>query len=195
MNRTISAIPAEKETKLHDLVRLTRQTFNELLEQWKPHFDGDESLLYEHCRPFLDHAQRICDEEPADPCYGIYALTAKSENGGPAYEGFTHINHKLPKTPSSEVRLVWNTLHPRYETEISPEQLAAFTVSYIVGAISLAKGELSSHSVRIYLGNATDKSYAQGIVASMRAEMNGDSPIEFAGNWLHIKDVQRVELP
>jgi hypothetical protein len=181
------------EGKVFSLVRLDGGSFEKLLEQWKPHFDGDEDLLYEHCRPFLDHAQKICAENPPDPCYGIWALIRQHDNGDLHYEGFTHINHKLPKTPNAELRLVWNTLHPRYETEITPELLATFTVSYIVESIKLAKGELSAHSVRIYLGNATDRAYAQGIVASMRTEMGDNSPIEFAGNWLHITDVTRVD--
>ncbi|NEI61397.1 hypothetical protein [Rhizobium leguminosarum] len=175
------------------LARIDLAGFKDLLTQWEPHFDGDSGLLYDHCRPFLDHAERICGEKPQDPTYGIWALI--NENGGKkTYEGFTHINHKLPRTPHAEVRLVWNALHPRYENEFEPETLAQFTVSYIVGAIKLAKGDLLAQSVRIYLGNATDKSYAQGIVASMKSEMNGTSPIEFAGNWLHIVDVTKIDV-
>jgi hypothetical protein len=178
---------------VYTLIRLDSVSFSELLGQWRPHFNGDEDLLYEHCRPLLDHAERICNEIPPDPSYGIFALTSLRSDAL-SYEGFTHVNHKLPRTPSSEVRLVWNALHPKYERELTPELLAEFTVSYIVGAIKLAQGSLLAKSVRIYMASAVDRSYAQGIVASMRVQMGDESPIEFAGNWLHIGGIEPIAV-
>lgn len=173
------------------LRRLDLTGFRELLDQWTPLFNGDADLLYEHCRPHLEHAERICGEDPPDLQYGIYALIRHTD-GTIVYEGFTHVNHKLPNSPDAEVRMVWNTLSPRYETALTPEILADFTVAYISGAIDLAKNSLPANAVRVYLGNATDRQYAQGIMAVMQSRTDVD--VAFAGNWLHINGVTTLEL-
>jgi hypothetical protein len=175
---------------LLELKRLNSVEFDILEKQWQVYFDGDQSYLFDHCKPHLEHARSICSEDPHDPRYGIYALISSSDG---TYEGFTHVNHKLPRTADSEVRLVWNTLSPVYETALDSERLALFTASYIFGAINLARGELRSNSVRIYLGNGTDRQYAQGIVVSMREKLGEKSPIEFAGNWLHIREIELID--
>ena len=177
-----------------ELVRIYKAEFDELRKQWAPYFDGDQDLLYDHCRPHLDHAERICNENPPDATYGIYALVERKGHAI-SYEGFTHINHKLPRTTASEVRLVWNTLHPKFENDLTPEHLASFTVSYIVGAIKLAKNEMAAESVRVYLGNGTDRRYAEGIAAYMKSGTTTASPIAMKGNWLHIGNIRDVKIP
>ncbi len=176
------------------LERLDQTSFQALVSQWRESFGGDDDLLYEHCRPHLDHALKIVSEAPSDPGYGIYALVARRDEQT-VYEGFTHVNHAKPRR---EVRLVWNTLHPRYEVSLDPLNLAEITYAYIAGAIALANGDMEADAVRIYLHNATDRRYAQGIVAGMRHSVrhaNGVSPtIDMAGNWLHLQDIRGLSL-
>jgi hypothetical protein len=174
------------------LKRLTRQCFETLWDQWAPLLDESE-LFREHAEPQLQHARNIVSEDPLDPRYGIYGLV-RDGGDGPVYEAFTHVNHKLAGSPHAEVRLVWNTLSPRYETELDPDVLAEFTYAFITGAIRLAQSELKADSVRVYLGNATDRQYARGIVDGLRAHPIGSVTVALAGNWMHISGVTGLSL-
>jgi hypothetical protein len=175
------------------LKRIDSEQFADLRQQWKPFFDNNGELLYEHCRPHIDHAQRIVDEAVPDPRYGIFGLV-RTDGASVVYEGFTHINHKLPRTPDAEVRLVWSTLSPRYETELNGELLAEFTFAYISGAILLANQRMIADQVRVHLGNAIDRQYAQGIVAALRGSHASKVRVALAGNWLHISGVTGLDL-
>jgi hypothetical protein len=174
------------------LRRLTDRSFETLWNQWAPFLDENE-LFSEHAQPQLQHARNVVTEDPPDPRYGIYGLVRESTDGD-VYEGFTHVNHKLAGSPHAEVRLVWNTLSPRYETELDADLLAEFTYAYVAGAIRLAQSELEADSVRVYLGNATDRQYARGIVDGLRAHPIGGVAVALAGNWLHMSGVAGLSL-
>ena len=162
------------------------------MNQWAPFLDEHE-LFSEHARPQLQHARSVVDERPADPRYGIYGLVRESAYGD-TYEGFAHVNHKLAGTTHAEVRLVWNTLSPSYETELDADLLAEFTFAYVTGAIRLAQSELEADAVRVYLGNATDRQYARGIVDGLRTHPTGRVTVALAGNWLHVSGVAGLSL-
>ena len=148
------------------LQRLDAHLFSDLMQQWNALFERDD-ILWDHSKPYIEHAQRIASEPTKDPRYGIYGLVAKT-NGQLSYEGFTHINQKLPKTPDAELRLVWTSLSPKYEEKFDSNDLATVTFSLLHGAILLAQGEMKARSIRLHLGNVTERDYVLGIAKGLR---------------------------
>ena len=91
------------------------------------------------------------------------------------------------------MRLVWTSLSPKYEEKFDRNDLATVTFSLLHGAILLAQGEMKARSIRLHLGNVTERDYVLGIAKGLRWT-HPNVEIAFAGNWLHIKNVDELHL-
>lgn len=165
-----------------EFVRADGKLFRALVKQWDGIFD--ESLK-QHYAPWLEYGRQIATEDPPHRRYGIYVLQS-TKGKSKVYEAFCHVNHKLPRTSASEVRVVWNTVSPSYETKFTDEKLARLTAGFIFGAIRLSETEMPARVVKLYLNNGVDKQYAAGLAAGLNKTLP-DYSLEIKGNWLHIE--------
>jgi hypothetical protein len=167
--------------------------FPALKEQWRGEiarlYGEDESV--EYYQTMMQHAQDIAAEDPQDGKYGIYALRGESADRTPNYVGLIHVNHKLPNTSASTVRMIWNILRPQYDYD-QPDDIAEVMASYIIGGIRLCRQDMPAKALQIYLHNGTDRRYAAGAAGMLRG-LHPELHIVVRGTWLHIDDIDAIQ--
>lgn len=166
------------------LVRVTNENglFEKLREQWQNQCQRFGEDLADYAAPHLDHAARICAENPPDPRYGIYAVQSGNE-----FECLMHVNQaRLPGTNGWTLRVLWILLAPRFDfEEIDASGFATIATSIIEGAIEIANSEPNSAHIKIHLSNMGDRRFFIGVAYALRGHAAFEL-IETRANWLHM---------
>lgn len=172
------------------LVRATRDNgvFRNMKAEWGAQLDASDDAPREYYSPMMEHAERISQEHPQDPKYGIFVLTDEDPGTGKiSHEAMIHINHAWPKTKDATLRLVWNLVAPRYQFDESPgAKIAAIFTGLLTESLTLSGKDMPSKEVKVYLGNALDREYVT-IAASFLGNAYPNFAFEVRGSWLHIK--------
>ena len=138
-------------------------------------------------QPYLDHATGIVGEGGRDPRYAIYVACGE-RNGKPSapYEGFVHVNFKLPKTPHAEIRLVWNRIAPKFQFDDMRTQVADVQAAFLFGALELSVARRAKPPVKMFLANPIDIAFGRNfaLIVNRVPGMNLNALVR--GNWLHI---------
>lgn len=135
--------------------------------------------------PQLDHAEKIIQD--ADPRYGIYvACGGKLGMPSAPYDGFIHVNFKLPNTTASEIRLVWNRVAPRFQFEDLRADVVEIQSTFIFGAMELSQVQGRKIPVKMFLGNPIDQAFGRSFsqIVSRMSGMQISAAVR--GNWMHI---------
>jgi hypothetical protein len=155
-------------------------TFIRLREQWQAECEAHGLSLEDYASPHIEHAERICGEDPQDAKYGIYALEAEG-----LFECLVHANlARLPGTNGKTLRLLWVLLAPRHDFgEATPEQFAALVTGLLMGALSAAE-EMNADEIKLQLTGVGDHAYFRGVASGLSASLG--IRLEVRGNWLHV---------
>lgn len=155
-------------------------TFDQLIEQWEAECSEFDEQLAGYATPHIDHARRICSEDPPDNRYGIYALEADGR--------FTCLMHaniaRLPGTTGLTLRLLWVLLAPRFDFgEFDAQSFAQLAAGLLHGAIDNAR-QVGATAIKLQLTGVGDHTYFRGVAAGVGAETG--MVLKVQGNWLHI---------
>jgi|GEM_PF-2355786 len=180
----------------YQLIRISVQNghFARLEEQWKSQRKslGFEEEDNDYVPMMMMHARKIASESPQDPRYGIYALV-NDKDGECQYEGLVHVNHKLPRTSDSTVRMVWNILAPKYDA-LDREHIAKVISSYLFRGIGLCHSEMPAGTLQVYIQNATDRAYVSNIAKLFgefeNSEFDNKVTLTVKGLWLFVEGIR-----
>lgn len=160
--------------------------FDRLHHQWNAQVADLEDSPGEYYPTLLAHAGKIAAENPQDNHYGIFALVREGLDGDFSYEAFVHIDHAKFHKDGPTLRMVWNLLAPKFEaSETLEEDIAMVTASFIYEGLKLCAGEMKAGALRIYLHNATDLRYAQGVASAVKIQIS-ELSVSLKGKWLEI---------
>ena len=136
----------------------------------------------------LDAIRRYEAELKPDKTYGVYVLCRQGEGGigHSPYEAFVHINHAHPKSNKPILRLIWSRLAPKYEWVADPvEEHSRIFSSVVYSAAELAKNDLKSSEVKIYLLSRADRSFGKRFATALTGATLPFT-VSARGNWLHL---------
>ena len=161
-------------------------TFDKLYSQWAVQVSSFGDTIEEFAKPYMDHAQAICAESPADDKYGIHAL---EEDGN--YYAFMHINWaQIPGVKDWTLRILWIQTCPRYEYEdLTPQFVAGAVASILQGADNMAHESPRKCSlIKIHVGNSYDRSFWSSCAAIFNKSnaLPRVQNFRMVGSWLHI---------
>lgn len=159
--------------------RADKALFSALKEQWQSQM-GEDSDYY---ATLMEHAERIAGEDPPDRKYGIFVLEKTCDTGA-EYEAFVHVNYAPQHPEGPTLRMVWNLLAPKYESDFPETDLASITASFLYGGIELCHGEMKANGLRVYLHNALDLRYAAGVAGALQ---HSGVKTAVRGQWMYIE--------
>ena len=138
-------------------------------------------------QPYLDHATKIVNESGNDPRYGIFVVCGERKGVPSApYEGYVHVNFKLPKTPHSEIRLVWSRIAPRFQFEDLRDQVAEVQATFLFGALELTTSRRAKPPIKMFLGNPIDIAFGRNFALIVNRMPAKRLNALVRGNWLYI---------
>lgn len=171
-----------------ELVRATPENgiFDRLKTEWDIQLEHDDAPAGVYV-PMMEHAAKVCSEYHQAKGYSIFVVLDTQPDGTVVHEGLIHINHIFPGTKAPTLRLIWNLIAPRYAyEEVNPKHIASILSTFLAGALKLASDTMPSKEVKMYLGNAIDRTFAEALVKVLGAKIRN---LKFAihGGWLHIE--------
>jgi len=170
------------------LVRATPQNgiWSRLEKAWQSQLETHDAPQ-DWAKPYLEHARSIVAESPQEARYGIY-VACGSREGNPStpYEGFVHVNFKLPKTSAAEIRLVWNRIAPKYQFEDLREEVGDIQSAFINGALGLSEDHGKNPPIRMFLGNPIDQQFGRNFSRIISGIPGMQIKAIVRGNWLYI---------
>lgn len=160
------------------LTRLNSNTFSNLMNSWAKQSASVGEDFGDYATPSIRLAKDVCDEDPPDKNYGIFALSDE--------RGIVHVNSaRLPKTRGKTLRVLWLLLAPSFDYEdITPQLIANIAAELIMGSYLLAKDPFKVQQVKIHLGSAVDRRYFTAIAVALASQKIFQNP-EIRGQWLH----------
>lgn len=164
------------------LIRLDRARYGDLVSSWRGACASFGEEFDDFAPAQLEHAYKICSEDPPDTKYGIFAVEHDVN-----FDTLVHLNRALlPQTSGHTLRLLWVLLSPVHDLgDISPETFSRITTDVIYSSIELAKGKMEADNVKIYLGSLSDRKYFEGIASILRRTKEL-SYVGIRGNWFHL---------
>lgn len=176
------------------LVLLTPQLFQRLDASWRKEAEASDLDYDAAWGPQMERASEvIADPKPRLWIYALAQVDAHQRVRAP-FDRIVHVNHKLPKTPHSEVRYVWTTLGPAQAARRDPATAVGLIGDYMTAALALARNDHKCQTVRLYLPDGIDHQAAQLFVQAIgvlrgKVAPSADSSVaklrgRVVGQWL-----------
>jgi hypothetical protein len=167
------------------LVRLNKAEFGRLEKAWEAQCASYSESYEDFSTSRIEHAMKICSEDPQDPDYGIFGLMNRDQ-----FEAIMHINKaSLPGTNGATLRIVWILLAPRLDFEdVQISEFAKVVTDIIYGAIQVSDEIYKTKYVKIHLGNFTDRQYFLGLASGLQRDQNFVD-VSVRGNWFHLSKI------
>ena len=163
------------------LIRLDHDSFSVLERQWAGQCQSYGESFAEFAPERVDHARKICGENPPEERYGIYSVMS-----GQSFDALIHVNRaNIPGPAGLTLRMLWMLFAPKFDfEEVDFKILSTLFAEIINDSINLS-AEKKCQNLKIHLGNLADRQFFAGVASGLK--MNSlFSDVRLVGNWFHL---------